>query len=92
MRRQSKGDCNGVHTVLTQRRSDFESELARKAVAAKKRAKREQTEFDAQRAAKETEHQIVLDRIAKADAQLHRPHHDRRPRYSARPAKVTSLG
>jgi hypothetical protein len=52
----------GGHTLLVQRRSDFEAELERKAVSAKKRAAREQAAFDNARA------RMIARNLAKVEA------------------------
>lgn len=60
----------GGHTVITQCRQSFEGELARKAVRAKKRIRRNQVEFDQARA---NEKAAILAKIEKADIKSRRP-------------------
>ncbi len=59
-----KGSYLGGHTVMTQRRSDFEAELARKALVAARRATRAQTEFDQGR---EVERLQILQKLERAN-------------------------
>lgn len=57
---RKKGSYIGGHTVLTQRPSDFESELERKAIRARELAKKAQELFDKRR----------LRKVAKTGAKL----------------------
>ena len=74
------------HTVLTQRPRDFEAELERKATHARKRAAREQAEYDKNIADNRAR---ILARIEQLDrAVMHKINANRR----ARPAKRRQEG
>jgi hypothetical protein len=51
----------------------------RRSINARQRLLRKQREFDQQRDAEQIERQAVLDRVARADAEMRRSHHDRPP-------------
>jgi hypothetical protein len=57
----------GGHRILTQRPGDFEAELERKAVNAKRRSEREQAAFDKARKKKLTKTRARIDAFNRAD-------------------------
>jgi hypothetical protein len=57
-----RGSYIGGHTLLVQRPGDFEAELERKSVSARKKAEREQAAYDKARARK------LANKVAKLDA------------------------
>lgn len=71
-RSRRNGGYLGGSTVLQQRRNDFEAMLSQDAKRTRKRAARDQAEFDQQQ---QMQRQAVLDKIAKADAETRRPWH-----------------
>lgn len=59
-RRQGRGDYNGGSTVLQQRPADYMASLASGAARAKIRAKRDQEQFDNERAKERRIGELIL--------------------------------